>query len=199
MAEQGHWLCFADYQLCLPFSRLEHCWAARFLGVVTNPSSQMGHSTSTADGMGLVPVPLPGWDEEGPLQATLNFSNRLPSWEDLGATLSLGYELISLPVHDTGSLHTWYWLCFVPEPVMSSGCLPLGWSGWSTTGPNSFQDLLPALLVRWPEDTLHSGWAVTLLFPWVWANQAQGPDTYQVDLYPAEFPGCSAPPTWLCR
>lgn len=56
--------------------------------------------------MGLVPVPLPGWDEEGPLQATLNFSNRLPSWEELGAPLSLGYELISLPVHGTGSLHT---------------------------------------------------------------------------------------------
>jgi len=55
---------------------------------------------------------LPTWVKgERPLQATLNFPNKLSSWEGLGATLSLGYELIPLPVCNTRTLHTQYWLC----------------------------------------------------------------------------------------
>ena len=39
--------------------------------------------------------PLPGWEEKGLLQATLNFSNRMSSWEQLETTLNLGYKLTS--------------------------------------------------------------------------------------------------------
>ena len=44
-------------------------------------------------------------------QATLNFSNSLSGWKALGATLSIDYELIPLPVHSRGNIHAWQWLC----------------------------------------------------------------------------------------
>ena len=45
-------------------------------------------------GWGSVTTPLPAQERLGPLEATLNFPNRLSGRKGPGATLSLGYELI---------------------------------------------------------------------------------------------------------
>lgn len=56
----------------------------------------------------------------------------------LGAILSLGYKLISLPIHSTGMLHTWHWLC---SGGNSSVLLLLS---FSACGLHYFQKLFPA-------------------------------------------------------
>lgn len=60
-----------------------------------------GAGDTLHSGWGYVSGPLPGWEGDGPLQATLSFSNRLSGWKGLEATLRFGYELIPLPVHKT--------------------------------------------------------------------------------------------------
>ena len=61
--------------------------------------------------------------EENPLQETLSFPNRFSGWEELSTTLSLGCELLPLPVPGVG---------FALEEV-NSACLPLGVCLFSST------------------------------------------------------------------
>lgn len=108
-----------------------------------------------------------------------------------------GYELIPQPVHNKGSLHAWYWLL--------SAHLPLS---LSANRQQSFQELSPALLVRW-------GWSHSLqqvgkclrTFPGYgklalalakclfWEPKSGRSATHQA----AKFPGQRAPLTWFCR
>ena len=56
-------------------------------------------------------LPCQGGRSEGPLQDTLNFPKRLSELEGPVATLSLGHELILLPVCNMGMGHNWYRFC----------------------------------------------------------------------------------------
>lgn len=75
------------------------------------------------------------------LQATLNFPNRFSGLE--GWELPSAFSIKPLPVHSMGSFHAQYWLCSVGNQFCP---LPLG---WTTAGPHRFQELLPALLIKW--------------------------------------------------
>lgn len=68
-----------------------------------------GARRSSPPQMGLWFSSLPKQEGQEPLQAALNFPNWLSGWEGLGAYL--WYELISLPMCGTGTLHTQYWFC----------------------------------------------------------------------------------------
>ena len=50
--QSWYWICSGDDQLCLPFSWLEHHWAAQLPGVVTSPPSQMGREDTLYSGCG---------------------------------------------------------------------------------------------------------------------------------------------------
>lgn len=136
---------------------------------------------------------------EGLLQATLSFPNRLSSWEGLGATNSCGCELITLLVHSTGTLHTWYWLCSEGDQLL---CLPLG---SSANGLHSFQELSPTLLVKWGPKTLHSGRSCDSAPCQGMGNQALGLQNSssehlnQADLHPDKFPGTECPPNLVLQ
>lgn len=65
----------------------------------------MGLEDTLYSGWGYVSARLPGQEGEGLLQATLNFPNCLSGWEEPGATLNLGYELIPLPMCSMRTLH----------------------------------------------------------------------------------------------
>lgn len=87
---------------------------------------------------------LPG--QEG--QATLNFPNKLSSWEWLGPTLILGYELTLLLVLSTRALHAWYRLCSEGDQF----CSPASHLEYPKL--HCLQELLPDLLVRWGQKIL---------------------------------------------
>lgn len=126
--EQGHWLCTENYWFCSPISWLECPWATRFPGLVASPSGLMWPECTLHSGWGYISVPLPGLEDKGPLHTTLSFPNRLSGWEESWAILSLGYELITLPVHTRE--------CSTPGArftldTISSACPPLSWSYYS--------------------------------------------------------------------
>lgn len=115
-------------------------------------------------------------------RANLNFPNRLSSWEGLGATLSLGYESISLSVqgkelsaHSTG----------FALAVISSVHLPFR---WSTAGLLDVP-ARPSGQV-WLGDTLLSEWD---------SDSALCLDLNQADLHLTKFLGQSVPLTWFSR
>lgn len=86
-------------------------------------------------------------------RATHNFPNRLSSWERLGATLSLGYELTPLPVLSMRRLLApYYCLCSGGDrlhlPASSLKC------HWTALLPESS----PALSVRWGRKSEHCRW-----------------------------------------
>lgn len=70
----------AIYWLCLPFFQLEHHWAAQLSSVFVGPAVHIGLEDIFHSGWGNVPIPLPGQDREGSLQALLNFLNKLSGW-----------------------------------------------------------------------------------------------------------------------
>ena len=86
------------------------------------------------------------------------------------------------------TLLTLNWLC---SGVINSA-FPL--LGSNITGPHSFEELLPVLLVRcgWKALSTVDG-VVTLLHTLVWANRVLGQDSllenpHQADLHSKEFP-----------
>lgn len=86
---------------------------------------------------------------EDPSQAILSFPNRFSKGEGLVATLSLGFELITLPMHSRGTLHTQYWLCSGSNQL----CLPTSWCEgcWAA----QLQDVSASPSSQmWLEDTL---------------------------------------------
>ena len=92
-----------------------------------------------------VTVSLPRQERDGPLQATLNFLNKLPFWEGPGATASLGYKFIS-PAQESSTTGPGFAL-----EVISFACLP---HYSSTAGPHSFQVFPAATLVVCYQETL---------------------------------------------
>ena len=112
---------------------------------------QSGRHSPLWVGLCLSPLALEEW--VGPLQATLNFPNRLSCWEGLGATLSLGYELIPLPLCSPGRLDALYWLCSGGHQLC---LLPSGLECcWATQLPGVATCLSGP---RGPEESLHSRW-----------------------------------------
>lgn len=90
----------------LPLSQLNHSSDAQlpvFFG-------QMGPE-ATVGGWSYVSSAFARWEEEGSLQATLNFANRFSSREELRATHSPGYQLIPFPMHGIRIVHPQNWLC----------------------------------------------------------------------------------------
>ena len=85
------------------------------------------------------------------LQATLSFPNRFSSLQGSGITLSLAYELLSMPVCSIGTLHV---LTGFAPGFISSACLTLN---SVIAGTHCLQKLLPALLVTWCLMTLSTG------------------------------------------
>ena len=59
LTKQGHWLCSANYRLCLPTSWLKYDWAAQLPGVVTSPPGQMGQEATLPSEWGPVLAFLP--------------------------------------------------------------------------------------------------------------------------------------------
>lgn len=107
--------------LYLPFSCLEHCWTEQILGILGTSSGQMEPGTTVAS--------LSGRKGYGSLQATLNFPNRLSSWDGLRATLSFGCEWIPLPMCNKGTLHTQCWFCSEDNQLfLSVSCLECHWA-----------------------------------------------------------------------
>lgn len=86
----------------------------------------------------------------GTAPATLYFPNRISSWEGQGAILSLSYELILLPVHNTGTFHTRYWLCSEGDQFCSPISLLV--CHWASQFPGISGQMGVG-------DTLHSGGA----------------------------------------
>lgn len=129
-----------------------------------------------------VTVSLPRQERDGPLQATLNFLNKLSIWEGPGATPSLGYKLIS-PAQESSTTGPGFAL-----EVISFACLPL-YS--STAGPHSFQVFPPATLVICHQETLPTvGGAVTQFLASVWANQLLARQSFSFDS-PNQAHACS--------
>lgn len=72
--DMQYWLCSGGDQLCSFTILFKHCWDAELLGVVVNPSGQMGlrdtlHSGWSCEGL--------GWEREESFWATLNSPDRL--------------------------------------------------------------------------------------------------------------------------
>lgn len=98
------------------------------------------------------------WTEGGgTLLAILNFSSRLSSWKELGATLRRVYELISLPMHSTGTPRA---ITNFALGLISSACPPLS---WSTTGPE-LPGFIASPLGQMARDALHGEWLWLLSF-----------------------------------
>lgn len=144
--------------------------------------------------VGLYCSPL-AWAAGGkPLQAALNLPNRLSGWGQLGATLSLGYELITCPCA-AGEDSAPY--SGIDLGTVNSVCSPLG---WTAARPHGFQELSPAFLTRWGQKTLCTvGGVVTLLLAWGWADWPRGlansscEDLNQAEPYLSKFSGQSVP------
>lgn len=143
---------------------------------------------------GLYRSPL-AWAAGGnPLQAALNLPNSLSGRGQLGATLSLGYELIPCPrVAREDSVP----YSGVDLGTINTVCSPLG---WSAARPHGFQESSPAFLTRWGQKTLCTvGGVVTLLLAWGWADWAGGlansscEGLNQAEPYLAKFPGQNVP------
>lgn len=62
-----------------------------------------GRKTHSTAGKAMSHLPCLGEKRNGPLQAIFNLPNRFFGWKGLGATLSIGYVLIPLPVHSIGT------------------------------------------------------------------------------------------------
>lgn len=112
-------------------------------GVLARPSGKMGPDTlSKWVGPCLCSLASAGWRGAAPGLSPF-FSNRIFNQQGQGATLILSYELIRLPGHSRGTLHTRYWLCSGGSQL----CLLTSWLGqcWF----HSFQVLSLALLDQW--------------------------------------------------
>lgn len=140
----GHWLCSASHQFYLSVSQIKHHHSTQLSVVFVSLSGHLEPEDSLHSLWGNVTAPLSGWQWEGPL----DFPNKLFSLERLGAILSLVYELTFLTVHSTPG--TGFAL-----RMINSACLPLD---LSVTRLNSFQELPPALLVRWGFKSLSQKW-----------------------------------------
>lgn len=106
------------------------------------------------------------WYKE-PLHTTLNFSNRLFSWEGPSTTISLSCEF-----------NLWLWVALEPSMPDTDFALeaistPHPSLVSSATEPLSFLEFLPALLVRWGQKILSTvGGAVILFLAQAWADKA---------------------------
>ena len=116
-------------------------------------------------GWGYVSAPLPGWEGEGLFQASLNLPNRLSGWEGLGATLSLGYELIPLPEHNMETLHAPEQLCSRERSALLAHLL-----AWVPLGHTASRSCLHPF---WPDGVEVDGTVIQLLV-WAYVNWALG-------------------------
>ena len=155
LAKEDHWLCSVNHWLCIPLYWLEYPWLHSF-EVLPSPSGQIGSGATVSGAVSRLPClgvwRLPGWVEENPLQETLSFPNRFSGWEELSTTLSLGCELLPLPVPGVG---------FALEEV-NSACLPLG---VRVAGLYSFQMFLAAHLVRSGQKTFSTAGGGVIKLP----------------------------------
>ena len=146
-------------------------------GTLTSPSSQMGPCFSSVVWM--------GWGKATRGNSQF-FSSRLFGLGGPGATLSLGYELISLPGK-------------AQEPSTPSTGFVLG--AISSTHPPVRPSIWCSHQPPWSGGVRRHS---PKLLAWAWANWALGQnslleDPIQADLHPSEFSGQSVPPPWFCR
>lgn len=139
-----------------------HClWKPLALTAHLSAGVLQGYTAgAVASPLGYVAASLSGQEGEALRQVTVSFHNRLWGWEGPGATLSLLYELIPLPVQSTGMLHAWYWLCSggyqlyppaswieefwatLPAEVVTNPSCQMGWETFSTACRLLFSSML---------------------------------------------------------
>ena len=148
LAKEDQWLCSVNHCCCVPLCWPECPWLHSFRAF-PSPSAQMRSGATVCGAVSQLPC-LGGWRRIHSRQ--LCFPSRFSSWEELGTTLSLGCELLSLPVASVG---------FALEEV-SSACLPLG---MKVAGLHSFQMPLAAHLVRSGQKTFSTAGGGVIKLP----------------------------------
>lgn len=90
LAKKSQWLCFANHQLCLLFSRLEYHWTAIAFRSCWWPFCSDVTRKHLPKRIGLCLIAL-AWEGGGGTPSYFVFPKQ--AWERPGATISLGYEL----------------------------------------------------------------------------------------------------------